>query len=129
MITFKFISKDELENIEKEDNNGLYTITEEELTKFCCDGDRTYAAIQYDGEMCDFMREAEFLSPGICAPEEFNGSEGYTLSNMCAIHAVISVIFDFSAEDSLLFYDENIRHVVIILHSKRKKSNDGMQFI
>ena len=68
MITFKFISKDELENIEKEDNNGLYTITEEELTEFCCDGDRTYAAIQYDGEMCDFMREAEFLSPGICAP-------------------------------------------------------------
>ena len=70
-----------------------------------------------------------FYLPVYAPPEEFNGSEGYTLSNMCAIHAVISVIFDFSAEDSLLFYDENKRHVVIILHSKRKKSNDGMQII
>ena len=70
--------------------------------------------------------EAEFLSPGICVPKEFNAGEGYTLPNLCAIHAVISVIFEFNAEDSLLFYDENKKHAVIILHSKRKESNNGV---
>ena len=126
MITFKFISEEELKNIAKEDNNGLYTIADEELAEFCSDGNRTYAAIRYDGEMCDFMHEAEFLSPGICVPKEFNAGEGYTLPNLCAIHAVISAIFDFNAEDSLLFYDENKKHAVIILHSKRKESNNGV---
>ena len=130
MITLKFISEDELKAMAKEDNHGLYAITGDELAEFCADGGNTYAMIRYDGEMSDFITDAAFLSPaivegaflppGIAEAVAFNPGEGYTLPNICTIHVVFSIIFDFDAADSLMFYNEDKKYAFIILHSKER---------
>ena len=64
--------------------------------------------------------EGAFLSPGIAEAVAFNPSEGYTLPNICTIHVVFSIIFDFDAEDPLMFYNEDKKCAFIILHSKER---------
>lgn len=120
MITFEFISEEELKAAAKEDNDGLCVVTDEELAEFCADGNGVYAKLGYVGEMYDFMREAAFLAPGISAPENFSADNGYTLTNLAAIHSVLSEIFHLQSEDALLFYNENKKRAALVVRGIRK---------
>ena len=121
MLTFKFITKNEVKTIAKENNDETYLITEKELEQYCSAGNCRYACLRYDGEIKSFMSEVTFLDACISAPDDWNENNGYTLQNICAMAAMLSAMCGLS-EDSLLFYNENQKYVILICKDEKREN-------